>query len=101
MTSLDHLNTLSRQELRDALSGDSTRRVELLRVAAESGAVDAQLLLGQMHLDGGEVTRDPAAALGWFARAATAGHPMGMNMVGRCVEHGWGTASDKAAAAAR
>lgn len=100
MRAFDHLNGLTEQELTDALTGDQARRVDIVRTAAEGGAVDAQLLLGQMHLDGKEVPRDPIAALGWFGRAATAGHPMGMNMVGRCLENGWGTRADKAAAVA-
>ncbi|OXH87851.1 hypothetical protein CA830_22005, partial [Burkholderia multivorans] len=39
------------------------------------------------------VPRDPAAAFRWFAHAARAGHPMAMNMLGRCYEFGWGTAA--------
>jgi TPR repeat protein len=52
-----------------------------------------------MLLEGNGVTRDPAAALGWFSRAAATGHLMALNMVGRCHDLGWGTAIDKARAA--
>ncbi|OYW87157.1 MAG: hypothetical protein B7Z20_05755 [Sphingobium sp. 32-64-5] len=38
-------------------------------------------------------------ALKWFGIAAKGGNAMAMNMVGRCCEHGWGTAVDKRLAA--
>jgi TPR repeat protein len=44
-----------------------------------------------MLLDGHGVVRDPAAALGWFKRAAAQHHVMALNMVGRCYDLGWGT----------
>jgi TPR repeat protein len=50
---------------------------------------------GQMLLDGG----DRAAAFGWFWKAAQQGHAMGLNMLGRCYDLGWGTAVDKVRAA--
>lgn len=101
MTSdITHLNGLGADELRAALTGSPERRTALLRAAAEGGAVDAQLLLGQMLLDGTGVAAAPGEALRWFSSAAKAGHPMGMNMVGRCLDHGWGTAIDKSAAVA-
>ncbi len=100
MTSLADLNAMTADELRAALSAAPERRVALLRIAAEGGAVEAQLLLGQLLLDGDGVAAAPADALRWFSTAATAGHPMGMNMVGRCMEHGWGVAADEGAAAA-
>lgn len=62
---------------------------------ALAGNADAQAIYGQMMLDAGE----PRAALDWFVRAAAQHHPMGLNMVGRCYDLGWGTAPDKARAA--
>ena len=50
---------------------------------------------GQALLDQG----DDRAALAAFDKAARAGHPMGMNMVGRCIEFGRGANADKALAA--
>ncbi|MES2097319.1 MAG: tetratricopeptide repeat protein [Pseudomonadota bacterium] len=60
---------------------------------------EAQALFGQMLLDGVHVTRDPRAAFGWFLKAAAQDHLMGLNMVGRCYDLGWGVAVDKARAA--
>ena len=79
-----------------ALAGDE---VALVRRAAEAGLPDAQAMLGQLLLDGNGVAADPAAALGWFVKAAAAQHLMALNMVGRCYDLGWGTAVDKARAA--
>ena len=70
-----------------------------MRAAAEGGEAEAQALYGQMLLDGREVARDDAAALGWFTRAAAQDHLMALNMVGRCYDLGWGTPVDKARAA--
>ena len=70
-----------------------------MRAAAEGGEAEAQALYGQMLLDGREVARDDAAALGWFTRAAAQHHLMALNMVGRCYDLGWGTPVDKARAA--
>jgi len=52
-----------------------------------------------MLLDGTLVARDAAAGFGWFNRAAGQGHLMGLNMVGRCYDLGWGVAVDKGRAA--
>jgi hypothetical protein len=57
-----------------------------------------------MLLEGEGAPRDPARALAWFLRAARAGAPQApdpeaMNMVGRCLDMGWGCAADAAAAA--
>ena len=71
----------------------------LVRRAAEAGLPDAQAMFGQMLLDGNGVAADPAAALGWFVKAAAQQHLMALNMVGRCYDLGWGTAVDKARAA--
>ena len=64
---------------------------------ARYGFVEAQVLLGQLLLDR---RPRPAAgvAFGWFATAAATGHPPALNMMGRCLEHGWDTAADPAAA---
>ncbi len=57
---------------------------------AGGGVADAQLVLGQILLDGVLLPRDPRGALGWFLAAARQGSAMGCNMVGRCCELGWG-----------
>lgn len=99
MTDIERLNAMSVSELNEALATSSERRLAVLRAAAEGGAVDAQLVLGQMLLDSDAPAAAPREALQWFSLAAKAGHPMGMNMVGRCLEHGWGTPRDMTAAA--
>lgn len=66
--------------------------------AAKRGIASAQLVYGQLLLDGRDVARDPIAALAWFERAAEGGEPEAWNMVGRCHEKGWGTPQDYARA---
>ncbi|CAO4135522.1 hypothetical protein OFEAOIEE_LOCUS3267 [Methylorubrum extorquens] len=69
-----------------------------IRFAAERGFRAAQLVLGQMHLDGHGVPRDPVAAYGWFERAAAIGSLDARNMLGRCHELGWGVPASHAEA---
>lgn len=73
---------------------------QAILAAAGQGAVEAQLLLGQILLDGRGIEQDPALARTWFGIAARQGSSMGHNMLGRCLEHGWGGQADLAAAAA-
>ncbi|MGV2979377.1 tetratricopeptide repeat protein [Camelimonas sp. ID_303_24] len=70
---------------------DETRR----RADRVEKTVEVQLALGQTALDRGEV----AAALEWFRAAARGGDARALNMVGRCLEHGWGVAASPALAA--
>jgi len=72
--------------------------LELVRVAAERGVAEAQLIYGQMLLDGRLVERNAAAAFHWFERAAKGGNLMAVNMVGRCLDQGWGVAPSAALA---
>ncbi|RRA49024.1 tetratricopeptide repeat protein [Acidipila sp. EB88] len=64
--------------------------LDLVRAAALRGVHQAQLLYGQMLLDGTCVERNQTAALHWFERAARGGNLMAINMVGRCLDQGWG-----------
>lgn len=66
--------------------------LELVRAAALRGVHQAQVLYGQMLLDGKQAERNPAAALYWFERSAHGGNLMAVNMVGRCLDQGWGVA---------
>src|ERR1700743_1121628 len=66
--------------------------LDLVRAAALRGVHQAQVLYGQMLLDGKSVERNPSAALHWFERAAQGGNLMAVNMVGRCFDQGWGVA---------
>ncbi|GBR52690.1 hypothetical protein AA106555_1002 [Neokomagataea thailandica NBRC 106555] len=57
--------------------------------------VQAQLLLGQTHVDKGFMTE----AFTYFEAAARSGHPTALNMLGRAYERGWGVARDARQAA--
>lgn len=96
---IDALNDMAAADLAALLADPDGGREVVLRTAAEGGAVEAQLLLGQWLLDRAGDPATEADALHWFAKAAMAGHPMGMNMVGRCLEQGLGTAIDPTGAA--
>ncbi len=96
---LDELNALTPDDIAARLSGSPEERAAFLRQAAEAGVAEAQAVYGQMLLDGAGVAADPRAALGWFTKAAAQHHVMGLNMVGRCYDLGWGTAPDKHRAA--
>jgi TPR repeat protein len=90
---------MSPDDLRARLAESPQAAAALLRAGAEAGLPEAQALYGQILLDGRGVEPDAVAALGWFGKAARAGHAMAANMVGRCHEKGWGTAIDKLLAA--
>lgn len=79
---------------------DRPLRIDTVRRAAERGYVLAQLMFGQMLLDGIDQPADPAQAVRWFGIAAGAGHMPALNMLGRCHEKGWGTEVDPGRAAA-
>lgn len=64
--------------------------LELVRAAALRGVHQAQVIFGQMLLDGRLVERNPAWALHWFEQAAKGGNLIAVNMVGRCLDQGWG-----------
>lgn len=96
--SLAELRAMSPQALAARLAEPGADRVALIRVAAEGGVAQAQLVLGQMLLDGAELPADPRAAFGWFNRAAAQHDMLALNMVGRCYELGWGVAVDAARA---
>lgn len=72
---------------------------QAILAAAGQGVVEAQLLLGQILLDGRGIEQDAEVARRWFQIAAQGGNGMAHNMLGRCLEHGWGGAPDLAQAA--
>lgn len=98
MTIID-LDALTADDVAARLSGSPEMRAAFMRDAAEAGHAEAQVVLGQMLLDGAGVPRDEKAAFGWFRRAASQRQLMAMNMLGRCYDLGWGTAPNKAHAA--
>ncbi len=81
-------------EIEALLKSDPPAAVERLRPLAQRADPQAQLLLGQLLVNGVGTQRNPGEALRWFRRAARAKVPMAMNMVGRCHEYGLGTAVD-------
>jgi TPR repeat protein len=88
------LRLLAPEEWAAILSGDPCEAARWVRAAAQHGFKAAQVVWGQMLLDGRGVARDHAAALYWFRRAADLGSIDGINMVGRCYELGWDVAAD-------
>ena len=95
----DALRALSKGEWAALLAGGAETAAPWIASAARYGLVEAQLVLGQMLLDGRGIRRDPTSAARWFAAAADAGCVEAMNMLGRCHEMGWGVRQDDAAAA--
>jgi len=87
------------QDIDTALTLPDSEALTRFRGWANAGIAEAQLVLGQMLLDGRGCQPAPVAAFGWFLKAARTGHPMAMNMVGRCYENGWGVAGDQETAA--
>lgn len=92
------LHRHSEADWRRIFATQPDRAVAWIGLAARSGFKAAQLVLGQMHLDGQGVARDPAAAYAWFVKAAAIGSLEARNMVGRCHELGWGVPVDEAEA---
>jgi len=80
------LSRMGEAELRAVLAGDAATAAPWIESAARYGVAEAQARLGQLRLDAG----DAVAARTWFKRAAAQGHGEAMNMVGRCLENGWG-----------
>ncbi|NGM37371.1 MULTISPECIES: tetratricopeptide repeat protein [Methylobacterium] len=91
-----HHNTEA--DWRRILDGSPDSAARWIRFAAERGFRSAQVVLGQMLLDGHGVPRDPTAAFTWFRRAASIGSLDACNMVGRCHELGWGVPASHAEA---
>ncbi|MDB5557351.1 MAG: Sel1 domain protein repeat-containing protein [Enterovirga sp.] len=88
------LRRMGATEWADVMRSAPRERARFIRSAAEHGFKAAQIVWGQMLLDGTGVQRDRAAAHRWFSRAAAIGSPDGINMVGRCHELGWGVPVD-------
>ncbi len=88
------LKGMSADDLRARLSAAPEQSLALVRAAAHNGIKSAQVVFGQMLLDGRGVARDPEGAYRWFVIAADAGSLDGVNMVGRCHEKGWGVPRD-------
>ncbi|CAK9891158.1 MULTISPECIES: tetratricopeptide repeat protein [Pseudomonas] len=92
---------LDSEQFAQMLQHSPAKAAQALLAAAGQDIVEAQLLLGQILLDGRGIEQDPALARRWFSIAASRGSAMAHNMLGRCLEHGWGGAEDLTAAADR
>lgn len=77
-------------QLRDMLSRNPRDAARWCSAAAKAGFPAAQVVLGQLLLDGRGVERDAHIAFTWFEKAADAGDIEACNMMGRCYEQGWG-----------
>jgi len=82
--------SLDTERLQSRLARNPREAAGAIRDAAERGSAAAQLIFGQLLLDGRGVPRDLRCALLWFERAAEQGNVEARNMVGRCHERGWG-----------
>jgi TPR repeat protein len=65
---------------------------------ARTGTVEATFLMGTAFDEGLGVAEDAARAVGWFARAATAGHTLAEHNLGNAYAAGRGVAADPAVA---
>ncbi len=81
-------------ELRDMLVRNPSDAARWTETAANAGLAAAQVVWGQLLLDGRHAARDAKAAFGWFLKAAEQGDIEARNMIGRCYEQGWGVAVD-------
>src|SRR5690606_1014773 len=93
-----HREALDGQRLQDMLAGTPLQRARAIVAAARTGLLDAQVMLGQILLQGDGIQRDPELAVIWFRITAARGHPMAHNMLGRCYEDGTGVTADPAEA---
>ncbi|PHK96219.1 hypothetical protein CR162_02415 [Pseudoroseomonas rhizosphaerae] len=91
---LSTVREASAEQLEAAFSGPPEEAARWIAAAARAGMVEAQILYGQILLEGRGVKEDRSAALGWFQAAAGAGNLKALTMVGRCHELGWGTPID-------
>lgn len=90
---------LDPQVLAQHLAGPPEEAAQWILSSAKLGIPEAQALYGQILLDGRGVDKDAAQARLWFQQAAHNGNVMGMNMLGRCHELGWGGVEDLLSAA--
>lgn len=73
---------------------DWPRAIMLLRPLAEQGDARAQVLLGNMYVQGYGVRRDSTQAYGLYRRAAIAGNAEAMVVTGAMLQQGIGTTAD-------
>jgi TPR repeat protein len=81
------------------MSGPPDEARAWMQGLAERGVIRAQVLLGQMLLDGFGGTIDEARALAWFSKAAAENDALACNIVGGFYEDGREVVRDVATAA--
>lgn len=91
---MSHRQGGATDEFPQLLRCDPARAFAMLRVQALAGDRASQLALGQMYLEGIGCERNGAEARYWFQHAAHQGEAIAMNMLGRCLENGWGGGAD-------
>src|SRR3954464_15973756 len=77
------------------ISADPRQVLPGLNLLANDGDPQAQLLLGQLLINGAGISRNPDRAFHWFKTAAEARLPMAINMARGCHEYGLGTPVDR------
>jgi TPR repeat protein len=99
MVSAAAIRQASAERLAAAFTAPPEEAAPWVEAAAKYGMPRAMVFWGHFLLDGlGGVTQDRAAAAAWFRIAAEADEAEGMNMLGRCLENGWGLPVDYAEA---
>jgi TPR repeat protein len=78
--------------------GDYAAVLRACRAEAEAGDASCQIWLGILYADGAGVTRDAAAAAGWFRRAAEQGNGVAAYNLARAYQNGEGVTKDLAEA---
>jgi TPR repeat protein len=97
---LSRREEVSAKQLPNLLAGEPRKAARIILAAAETGLADAQVMLGQILLEGRGIQRDAGLAVRWFRIARAHGNSMAHNMLGRCLEHGWGCDPNPSLAAA-
>jgi uncharacterized protein len=77
-------------------AGNSTKAFSEFLALAEKGDRNAQVMAGNMYLEGTGVERDVTKAAQWFQKAATAGHSYAQYALGLLYMTGQGVTKDQA-----
>jgi TPR repeat protein len=75
-------------------AGDHESALNLFRIAAQRGYVDAMFELGGLLFEGYRVKRDYSEAARWYQLAADKGHAQSQFKLGSIFEYGYGLAAD-------
>lgn len=82
-------------ELRRKRMKGQAHILQYYQLSAQQGGVDSQVIMGQLHYHGGHGFRqDLEQAVNYFERAAQAGDPTAMTLLGEMYAHGRGVPQD-------